>query len=431
MIDAVNQPSHEPTPYPDDTLGRFWLAGDDPAGALAGHIHVDEGGATVQLEGSLGGRYGIQDAVVFGRTPTGERLTLYNAFTTSSRLSAEGASSSVIESTMAVYGLHAVDLVARAVAFRLPYCAQWFREDTFVVEWSGDASTVVRFDDVREWTYGLQGGFSLTRRYNAVVPEGNWGSERLVIDRPMSFFLAAPGDAAVPFDVLWEQMRRVQRFFEFASRNHMPPTHIAIRPDGGGTGQRHVRVFVRFGGTARKVASFDDQLPVYPELPADLPLLLMAWGALFDEAPDVPARYFAAFDRDGQDAELHFLWNAVAVEELHKVRTGDRKRPDFLGRLTETAGRWAPLTGQAPPDDVLRQMKDTRHYHAHGAGDLREKAAKDWVLLRHGYYLETLATLEMLHRLGLGTDEVIDVARRRYWLRGNLALERFPTGPGS
>lgn len=423
----MSRRTHEPTPYPDDTLGRFWLAGDDPDAALPGHIHVEASGATVQLEGDLGG--GVQDAVVYGRTAGGEALTLYNAFTTSKRVTSEGVSSSVVQSTVAVFGLHAKVLTARAIHFRLPYCAQWFHEDTFDVEWSGLEPTVVRFDNAREWTYALHGGFTLTRRYSAVVPGGNWGSERLVIDRPMSFSLAAPDEAAVAFDVLWEQMRHIQRFFEFLSRSHMQPTHLAIRPEGASTAHESARVFVSFGGEARRSDGFDDQLLRHPDLPTDLPGLLRAWGALFEDAPDVPARYFAAFDRDGNDAVLHFLWNAIAVEELHKVRTGDRRRPDFVGRLSETADRWAPVTGQAPSEDVLRQMKDTRHYHAHGAGDLREKAAKDWVLLRHGYYLEAVATLEMLHRLGLSVDEVIDLAKRRYWLRGNLALERFPVSP--
>lgn len=54
-----------------------------------------------------------------------------------------------------------------------------------------------------------------------------------------------------------------------------------------------------------------------------------------------------------------------------------------------------------PSDDVLKQIKDNRHYYAHASGDLRDKAAKDWKLLRYGDLVAALSNLEILTLLGL------------------------------
>jgi hypothetical protein len=187
-----------------------------------------------------------------------------------------------------------------------------------------------------------------------------------------------------------------------------------------------VHVFATDSKTPRRADSYDDQFIRRDDVSNRLDDMLKAWGRLCNDAPDVLARYFAAFYRDGEDPILHFLWNAVAMEELHKVASKKRKGVSFLDRLKQTVQKWNGAMESPVPDPVLEQIKDTRHYYAHGAGDLREAASKDWVLLRQAYFLEALATLEMLERLGFSVAEVVGVARKRYWDRENLGLKRFP-----
>jgi hypothetical protein len=394
---------------------------------MAGFLQVDGSGATVHLEGMLGSEKGLQDAVVYGRLlVNGQRVSLLNTFTTSRRLSEQGVTTTRIHSTIAAFGCHEVMLAARAIEFRLPYCASWFHEDTFEVDFScREEDVVVRFAAFKTFSYELAYGYKLERSYSATVPGGNWGSERLDVGRPMRFKLTAP--SIVPFDTLWEKMRQVQRFFEFLSRNRMPPTHLALwadpAPDSWGA---DVTLYLHDSKTSRGVDGWDDHLVRHPDVSSRLGEMLKAWCQLYEDAPDALARYFSAYDRDGEDAVLHFLWNAVAVEELHKVRTGERRAPGFLERIRQTVLRWKDAFETLPEEAVLAQIRDTRNYYAHGAGDLREKASKEWVLLRQAYFLQALSTLEMLVRLGLSKDEVGDIARRRYWMREMLGLRMFP-----
>jgi len=156
---------------------------------------------------------------------------------------------------------------------------------------------------------------------------------------------------------------------------------------------------------------------------------LQRWFAIHEAVPEPFSRYFSAFDRDRQDAILHFLWNIAALEELHKLRTTRVTGQDFnlLNRLKDIRARWSAAFGNLPSDEVLTHIKDTRHYYAHAAGDLRDKAAKDWVLLRYGDFLAALSNLEILGMLGFTDEEVIRLSNR-YWMRETLALKRYPSG---
>lgn len=79
-----------------------------------------------------------------------------------------------------------------------------------------------------------------------------------------------------------------------------------------------------------------------------------------------------------------------------------------------------------PKRYVLKQIKDSRHYYAHAAGDLRTKAAKNWALLRYGDFVAALSNLEILALLGLGDGDVIRLANN-YWMSETLALNKYPT----
>ena len=71
---------------------------------------------------------------------------------------------------------------------------------------------------------------------------------------------------------------------------------------------------------------------------------------------------------------------------------------------------------------MLNEIKNTRHYYAHAAGDLRDRA---WVLLRYGYFLAALCNLEILSILEFSDQEVVQFADS-FWMREALALRLFP-----
>ncbi len=79
-----------------------------------------------------------------------------------------------------------------------------------------------------------------------------------------------------------------------------------------------------------------------------------------------------------------------------------------------------------PSDEVLVEIKNSCDYYAHAAGDLRTKAARDWLLLRYSHFLATIFHLEVLILLGYSDDEIYVIARDRYWMRESLALRMFP-----
>ncbi|MCY1461903.1 hypothetical protein D9M71_796150 [compost metagenome] len=71
-------------------------------------------------------------------------------------------------------------------------------------------------------------------------------------------------------------------------------------------------------------------------------------------------------------------------------------------------------------------MRDTRNYYAHGAGDIRAKAAGDIELLRLGCFLHAILNMEMLSLLEFSDDRVIEIARSSYWMVDSISLAMYP-----
>jgi hypothetical protein len=176
-----------------------------------------------------------------------------------------------------------------------------------------------------------------------------------------------------------------------------------------------------------KKFEWDDQLVRFDDIQECFPTLLVRWFEAHQAYPEAFDRYFAAFDRDRKDVILHFLWNVAALEELHKLRTTRVTKKEFslLERLQDIRTRWSTAFKVTPSDDVLKQIKDSRHYYAHAAGDLSDKAAKDWILLRYGDFVAALSNLEILALLGLSDEDAICLANS-YWMSETLALNKYP-----
>lgn len=414
---------------PRSYLGRFWLPSQGEQTAVSGILDFDDAGATVRLEGTLTPTGLLANAIVFAKLQgRHEKATLFNCFASASRKGDGTVVSSKIESTRIALGSLRKDLGGRGVQFRLPGSPTWFHEQCFDAEIGNQSDAVVRFKAFEATRSPLPDGLILERFYSATVPLGNWGSEQFHVDRPMGFRILSPTRLA--FDRLWEMMYRLRRFLEFLSQQHFPHTHLMII-DEADIEREVPDVEIRHSALhAVKPRKFewDEQLVQFDDIQDRFPALLMRWFEVHQSYPEAFDRYFSAFDRDRNDIVLHFLWNVAALEELHKLRTTRMTKKEFslLERLQDIRTRWSAAFKVMPSDDVLKQIKDSRHYYAHAAGDLRDKAAKDWVLLRYGDFVAALSNLEILALLGLSDKDVVRLANR-YWMSETLALEKYPT----
>jgi|GEM_PF-1303050 len=423
MKDTGNEQSH---------LGRFWLPGQGEETAVAGVLDLSDAGASVRLEGALTETGLLADAVVFAKLQgRHEKATLFNCFASASKKGDGTVVSSTINSTLIALGSLRKDLGGHAVQFRLLGSLTWFHEQCFDADFRDEFDTVVRFKAFETTRYPLPNDLALERFYSATVPLGNWGTENFHVHRPMSFrILSLPRQN---FDELWAMMNCLRRFLEFLSQQHLPHTHLMVF-DESDTGRGTPDIDIRHSSlhtVKPKTFEWDDQLVQFNDIQDRLPALLLRWFELHQAHPEPFSRYFAAFDRDRSDIILHFLWNVAALEELHKLRTTRITKKEYylLDRLQDIRERWLRAFDVAPSDDVLREIKNSRHYYAHAAGDLRGKAAKDWVLLRYGDFVAALCNLEILALLGLNDDDAIRLANR-YWMRETLALNKYPAHTG-
>lgn len=414
--------------HEDSILGRFWLPQAGEQSAVHGVMAFDEEGATVRLHDAVT-EYGLlADETVFAKLQGHyDRATLTNCYAHAMRKSDGTVASAEINSTLVALGSMREDLGGHAIQFRLLGAQIWFNELCFDMDRTARPDITIRFKWDESFRYELPGGLTLERFYSSMTPLGGWGLEQFGIHRPMQFRIFAL--ERMDIDTLWELLHRLRRFFEFLSQNQLPHADFKVydeadpstmRPD---VEIRHSRVHK----PKPKKFEWDMQLVQFNEIEERFPALLYRWFEVHRDYPEPFSRYFAAFDRNRADPVLHFLWNVAALEELHKLRT-TRKRSQFdlLGRLKDVRTRWASATKKQISDEVLQEIADTRHYYAHAAGDLRDRAATDWKLLRYGDCVATLSSLEMLSLLGLTDDEVVSMTRR-FWLQETLALQKYPT----
>ncbi|MBB5885415.1 MULTISPECIES: ApeA N-terminal domain 1-containing protein [unclassified Xanthomonas] len=417
------------TDAPQSLLGRFWLPTHGEDTAVSGVLDFNDAGATVRLEGALTPTGLLANAIVFARLQgRHEKATLFNCFASARKRGDGTVVSSKIESTRIALGSLREDLGGRGVQFRLPGSPAWFHEQCFYADIGDQSEAVVRFKAFESAHYPLSDELTLERFYSATVPFGNWGSEQFHVDRPMGFRIVS--SRRLDFDRLWAMMHRLRRFLEFLSQQHLPPTHLMVFDEAEierGIPDLEVR-HSSLHAVKPKKFEWDDQLVRFDDIQDRFPILLVRWFEAHQAYPEPFDRYFAAFDRSREDVILHFLWNVAALEELHKLRTTRVTKKEFslLERLRDISTRWSAAFKAKPPDDILRQIKDSRHYYAHAAGDLRHKAAKDWTLLRYGDFVAALSNLEILSLLGLSEEDALRLANN-YWMSETLSLNKYPT----
>lgn len=406
-------------------LGHFWLPQRGEDSSVEGVMTLEAHGATIRLRDLLDGER-LDDATIFARLQGRcTQATLFNCYGSWERNGTGEILSSRVDSTMVAMGCIREDVGGYCCEFRIPGSEKWLNEPCFDLK-IGDAQKMhLNFKAWESFESVLTDGVTLERTYRALITGDQSGTESYEIVRKMIYRMK-PENRLI-LDEHWAMMNQLKRLFEFLMQHRLFYEDIKIydissikkyEPD--------IKIHhVNCHSNDQELLDRHDYLIYSHKVEGKVDALINRWMKLMTEHPAPLQHYFHAFDRHRKDGVLHFVWNVAALEELHKMRFG-RTKLDLIDRLKAMRDRWAGAFHRAPSDDVLRHIKDSRHYHAHAAADLRAKAAKGWALLRYGDFLMALSNLEILSHLGFTEQEAISLTQHNHWMREALNLTTYP-----
>jgi hypothetical protein len=406
-------------------LGKFWVPDSGEEMAVDGAMTLKSGKATVTLTKPLGYE-SLEFPVIFARLQ-GEisKATLFNCFGMRVGYDNGGFFSVSLSAEEIALGCHEKNVWARAFDFRIPGSERWLNERCFSHERLENDEESIRFFGFEKHKIKIKDGFYLVRTYSARLNGGYAGAESYLIERPLSWRILS--ETPMSLGECFDYASQIKSFFEFMLQCRLKIEEPAIffnhsedmlDPDA-------YILFDRPADPKDTKLKFNSDLVFSHAVRDRIEDLLVNWLKIWNENPAVMHQYFHAFQRERKDPVLHFVWYTAVVEELHKLRNS-RKGGNLIDRLKETRDRWMDAFSNIPPDEDLERIKDSRHYHAHGAQDLREKAALGWHLLRYGDFLWAIANLEILSMLGLSEQEAIEVTRDNHWMQEALNLTMYP-----
>jgi len=251
------------------------------------------------------------------------------------------------------------------------------------------------------------------------------GVEELTIKKELYFQILSKEILAT--DKLFDELRHFKRFIEFACQIPLEHADMSLIDDGNERWKTHRLHVSSIFQRQKKKLDHNTVLLHVNSLPKEIEKVILKWFDLKISHKEPIDRFFDALDHDNSSNVLSFLWRVSAIEEMHKIKTGERGRsPSLKERLEAVCSRWRELIDVKELDHHLKKIKDTRHYYAHGASDLREKSAHDWTMMRYSYFLVGLFNLEMLSLIGYSDSEVIKIARSHFWMEEYLSLSMFP-----
>ncbi|MFC4727629.1 hypothetical protein [Coralloluteibacterium thermophilus] len=404
-------------------IGKFWLPHKGEDSAAYGMMVLHKNGATVHLHDALTQGH-LEDSVVFAELKgPHRRATLLNCYDSWIKDSNGEVIKYTINSTLTALGCTTEIIETDTLTFRIPGSERWLNDNCFHVM-REDLDVAVRFKPIEHYKGQLTPVLMMTRTYAATISSGTSGIEVYSVERRMHYELRSRSKLLL--GRCWTLIWSLQKFFEFVTQSHLSYENVEIHHDDLAAGHKS-RVLIHNATTQR---NRNEPNPINflvhaHEIDVQTEELIGRWVRLIDANPAPFEHYFHAFDRAREDRVLHFVWNVAALEELHKMRYRREKR-DLLYRLREMVQRWKGAFDQPPDDQVLQHIKDSRHYHAHAASDLREKAAKGWLLLRYGDFLMALSSLELLSHLGFEQNAAITLTRHSQWMREALNLTTHP-----
>lgn len=407
-------------------LGRFWLLGETESNGAPGTVVFSDEGAVINVEWPYPGRSPIHDAVLFGRlSERNQMVVFFNAFTV--RMSGVGRGApdlARIEATYSIFDRDTECLLFNGIEFGVSGCERWFNDEVFSVENNTDAGVItVSYPIYQEKIIEIDGDLVIRKIYRAGYILGGRGQSDLRLRRSLRFRIISRNP--LHYSELSAHASHFRNLIEFLSQATCEVTDVQMVMLNQGEESIHNVHRSRFFERESKKFDRCQQLVDSYSTAEGFSIIVQRWFKLKRQMPEPIERYFAAFCRPGGDPVLYFLWLIAALEELHKFRCS-RAKMDLLSRLREVYKRWSVVSVDPGVEDVLAKVKDTRNYYAHGAGDIRNKAASDIELLRFGCFLHAIVNMEILSLLGFSDSRVIEIARSSYWMVDSFSLAMYP-----
>ncbi|MCL1532400.1 hypothetical protein M3O57_18345 [Xanthomonas nasturtii] len=411
-------------------LGRFWLPHKEEQSAVEGVLVLNRDGASLQLRDLLDEK-NLDDSVIFARLQGRySQATLFNCYSSWSRDSTGSALLSRASSTMVAMGCINKNLAGEAIGFRLPGSEKWLDEQCFKTSFGDEErNSSISFNHWEIHKTLLSNELFMERAYSASFSNETHGVESYTIIRLMQYRIIS--SRHLPLDDYWGLIFGLKRFFEFIMQTRLTYEKIELYDEAPISSYKpdiwihHVESSLE----RRTEINRNEFLVQSRDLNGKVDDIIQKWMEFISDQPAPLLHYFHSFDRQRKDRVLHFVWNVAALEELHKIRFGRKgKNITLTGRIRSMCTRWKQVFTVIPNDITLENITVSRHYHAHAAGDLREKAAKGWHLFRYGDFLMALSNLEILSNLGLSQSEVIDLTKHNRWMSEALHLRTYPGG---
>jgi len=406
------------------TLARFWIAGESIESARVGTLEYNRSGAIIILAGFLNGIKQVTDETICGITnETGKKFSLYNCFTMSCSIDHDGEIvHSTIESTKVIFGTHDASPKYFGIQFRIPQISNLLSKINFDQNIKDQNKFAVEFNTYEEEKLKLSEELDLIIVEAAHINENN--KDRQAFHIELKLYLRILSNQKIADDLLTNQVRHLRRFFEFVCHAKLEQVDTSLIEDPEKAWETNEIHLSRIYKKDNEKIDRDKILFEKDDLALKLHYLLLNWFELKKTHREPIDRYFDALESQNSNPILTFLWIVSAIEELHKIRAG-RNGFSFEGRLTQVCNRWSEAIHKPNIEKHLTIIKDTRHYYAHGAGDLRNKSAHDWELIRYNCFLVALYNLEILSLLGNTDEDVIKIANKKYWMKNYLSMLVF------
>lgn len=412
-------------------FGQFWLAAS-PKERYAGYLDMTGESPRVRVLGGFAKHteYVLQDCVILGdlQLSRHRKVTLFNCFLDTIS-NADGGRDTYAVSTCAVFGAHFNswnEVCIIAVGFRLPTLASWFHADCFSFAHDHARNVASVEYSIRDGkTYTIDDATSLSLEYTGNIHVGGWGREEVLLERPLGLVLRKT--EAFHYDDLHELAHWFRCFFSLLLDRTLDMQSIWVEVPGGDAPGDIVVLQVRHSHerlpAPMKRFSFDDPLVRHDQINGEIDHMLQRWPLLVNDHRDSLARFFSGMFNPTTGIIEEFLTVIAACEELDRVAYGEAELFAQLRRLCKSI---PGLVAEHASDEVLKQIKDSRHYYAHALGKKSGNAARDFLLIRYTLFLKRLYAAHLFRLMGIPAERIVEIVMQRYEWREALSLKAFP-----
>lgn len=418
--------------------GHWWLP-DNPDDKIGGELVYDPDDTIIlDLNGSFDGvRFPAEVPVIFGETPSGERITLQDCILSSRKEGDDYKSLSVF------VGGHFEndDVEFDKFVLKFPYLSQWMQWNAVGSDAENPLRIGVTFPDSVEVTVnGADVKYSLKAELNKQVFGDAIISQEVKIT-------VTPNETVTTDAITDEYVYPLQNFLSFGLARHVSPTNIEGRIDGD-----EVEIlYISDGEVKNRGTTIHPRRMFfcYPEVSDDFEEVLQTWFSSNEDLRPVHDLYFSNLRNQNLYPQNRFLSLSRALETYHRRTAGSQyyieksEYSDLNKELREVAELWDipkdfqnKLNGTfgyaneyslkkrleelfeeqesvleeigIDPDTLAKQIRDTRNRLTHLPDREKSKYAMTTTHNIRELRLRTQMVLEacLLSDLGLGSGHI-------------------------